>query len=95
MDERYRVDALRYAQFTIRLLERVPDQRVDPVARREALSNIEVIQSRLDHLSPALSDALSAPLRDARNAAEGQQLGLTLACMERVRDLLDQAESAD
>ncbi len=92
MDERHRVDALRHARSTIRLLERVTSQRPDPVARRETLSNVEVIQSRLEHLGSSLGSALAAPLRQARAAADGQQLGLAFAYMKRVRDLLENAD---
>jgi hypothetical protein len=53
------------------------------------VQNIGVIQSRLDHLAPQLRDALKRPLEQALVAAQSSQLGLALAYLEKVRDLLD------
>jgi hypothetical protein len=87
-----REDARRYAESTIRLLQAVPQQRPDAVAERDAKNNIEVIQSRLKHLEPALRDTLALILERALAAAQNSQLGLTLAYMERARDLLAESD---
>ncbi|MFL5385003.1 MAG: hypothetical protein ACJ8GN_20985 [Longimicrobiaceae bacterium] len=94
MDHRYLVDARRYSDSTIGLLRNVPQQRPDPIAQRDAVSNLGVIQSRLEHLDPALRDLLAEPLQEALAAAQAGQLGLTLAYMESVQKVLKAAEDA-
>jgi hypothetical protein len=94
MDLRYLVDARRYAESTIGLLRNVPQQRPDPIAQRDAMNNIGVIQSRLEHLDSPLRASLAQPLQKALAAAQEGQLGLTLAYMEGVRELLKPAEDA-
>lgn len=83
-----RENARRYAESTIRLLEALPHQRPDLVAQRDAKNNIEVIQSRLEHLEAALRDPLAIILENALLAAKNSQLGLTLAYVEQARDIL-------
>ena len=95
MDDSYRQDVLNYAESTLRLLAQVPNQHPDPTAKRDVLSNIKVMQSRLDHLSPKLRAAISPLLQQAWDAAEGNQLGLAMTHVKGVRKEVESVNGAE
>ena len=88
MDQRIRKDVELYADSAIRLLRAVPNQRPDPIAQREVEDKIQVMQSRLEHFDRTLRESLEKALAEGLLAARNSQLGLTLAYMERVKELL-------